>query len=49
MQHEWGDMVTHSTASLGTPANRVNTSDKVAPWTYDIRALMQDLARKRPR
>jgi len=33
---------------LGTLVNRVNTSDKVAPWTYGVRALMQDLARRRP-
>jgi hypothetical protein len=31
---------------LGTLVNRVNTSDKVAPWTYGLRALMQDLARR---
>jgi fumarylacetoacetate (FAA) hydrolase family protein len=42
-----GDVVTVSTATLGTLLNRVNTSDKVAPWTYGIRALMQDLNRRR--
>jgi fumarylacetoacetate (FAA) hydrolase family protein len=35
-----------STPRLGTLANRVNTSDKVAPWTYGIGALMRDLARR---
>ncbi|MGB4361928.1 MAG: fumarylacetoacetate hydrolase family protein, partial [Rhodoferax sp.] len=47
--HELGDVVTVSTATLGTLVNRVNTSDKVAPWTYGIRALMQDLNRRLPR
>lgn len=46
--HELDDVVTVSTATLGTLVNRVNTSDKVAPWTYGIRALMQDLIRRRP-
>jgi len=46
--HEVGDMVTVFTETLGTLVNRVNTSDKVAPWTYGVRALMQDLARRRP-
>jgi fumarylacetoacetate (FAA) hydrolase family protein len=45
--HELGDVVTVSTATLGCLVNRVNASDKVAPWTYGIRALMQDLNRRR--
>lgn len=44
--HEVGDIVTVSTPRLGTLANRVNTSDKVEPWTYGSRALMRDLARR---
>ncbi|MDB5871365.1 MAG: hypothetical protein JWQ07_807 [Ramlibacter sp.] len=44
--HEVGDIVTVSTPRLGTLANRVNTSDKVAPWTYGTAALMRDLARR---
>ncbi|MBA2674948.1 fumarylacetoacetate hydrolase family protein [Ramlibacter sp.] len=44
--HAVGDVVTVSTPSLGTLANRVNTSDRVAPWTYGTRALMRDLARR---
>jgi fumarylacetoacetate (FAA) hydrolase family protein len=44
--HEIADLVTVSTARLGTLANRVNTSDRVAPWTYGVRALMRDLARR---
>jgi fumarylacetoacetate (FAA) hydrolase family protein len=44
--HVVGDVVTVSTPRLGTLANRVNTSDKVAPWTYGTGALMRDLARR---
>jgi fumarylacetoacetate (FAA) hydrolase family protein len=46
--HVVGDIVTVSTPQLGTLANRVNTSDKIAPWTYGARALMRDLARRAP-
>ena len=44
--HEVGDVVSISTARLGTLANRVGTSDRVAPWTYGVRSLMRDLARR---
>jgi fumarylacetoacetate (FAA) hydrolase family protein len=44
--HVVGDVVTVSAPKLGTLANRVNTSDRVAPWTYGVRALMRDLARR---
>jgi fumarylacetoacetate (FAA) hydrolase family protein len=44
--HVVGDVVTVSTPQLGTLANRVNTSDRVAPWTYGATALMRDLARR---
>lgn len=44
--HVVGDVVTVSTPTLGTLVNRVNTSDRVAPWTYGVRALMKDLARR---
>jgi fumarylacetoacetate (FAA) hydrolase family protein len=44
--HEVGDIVTVSTPLLGTLVNRVNTSDRVAPWTYGTGALMRDLARR---
>jgi len=44
--HEVGDIVTVSTPRLGTLVNRVNTSDKVAPWKYGTSALMRDLARR---
>ena len=45
--HEVGDLVTVSTPLLGTLVNRVNTSDKIGPWTYGARALMRDLARRK--
>ncbi len=44
--HMVGDLVTVASPRLGTLANRVNTSDRVAPWTYGSRALMRDLARR---
>ena len=44
--HDLGDLVTVGTPLLGTLVNRVNTSDKIAPWTYGTRALMRDLARR---
>ncbi len=44
--HAVGDVVTVSTPRLGTLANRVNHTDKVAPWTYGAVALMRDLARR---
>ena len=44
--HEIGDIATVSTPQLGMLVNRVNTSDKIAPWTYGTRALMHDLARR---
>jgi fumarylacetoacetate (FAA) hydrolase family protein len=44
--HVVGDMVTVGTPRLGTLVNRVNTSDKIAPWTYGAGALMRDLARR---
>ncbi|MBC7729474.1 MAG: fumarylacetoacetate hydrolase family protein [Microbacteriaceae bacterium] len=44
--HVVGDVVTVSTPKLGLLVNRVNTSDRVAPWTYGIGMLMQDLGRR---
>jgi fumarylacetoacetate (FAA) hydrolase family protein len=44
--HVVGDTVSVSTPQLGTLVNRVNTSDRVAPWTYGVAALMRDLARR---
>jgi fumarylacetoacetate (FAA) hydrolase family protein len=44
--HVVGDLVTVGTPALGTLANRVGTSDRIAPWTYGTAALMRDLARR---
>ena len=44
--HVVGDWVQVSTPSLGCLANRVNTSDNIAAWTYGASALMRDLARQ---
>jgi fumarylacetoacetate (FAA) hydrolase family protein len=44
--HVVGDIVTVSTPKLGTLVNRVNHSDKVAPWTFGTGALMSNLARR---
>ena len=47
--HLVGDVVSVSTPKLGTLVNRVNHTDKVAPWTFGISALMASLAsRKQP-
>jgi len=45
--HVVGDIVTVTTPTLGALVNRVNHSDKVAPWTFGAVALMQNLARRR--
>jgi len=45
--HVVGDIVTVTTPTLGALVNRVNYSDKVAPWTFGAAALMQNLARRR--
>jgi fumarylacetoacetate (FAA) hydrolase family protein len=42
--HRVGDVVSIRSADLGTLRNRVNTSDKVKPWTFGLRALMANLA-----
>jgi len=44
--HVVGDVVTVATPQLGSLVNRVTTSDKAAPWTFGIAALMQSLARR---
>ena len=44
--HAVGDLVAISTPQLGTLVNRVNTSDRIPPWTYGAGALMRDLARR---
>ena len=35
--HLVGDVVTVSTPKLGTLVNRVNHTDKIAPWTFGVR------------
>jgi len=42
--HRVGDIVTIRSAQLGALRNRVNTSDKVRPWRFGLRALMANLA-----
>ena len=42
--HHVGDVVTIRSAQLGALCNRVNTSDKVRPWRFGLRALMANLA-----
>jgi fumarylacetoacetate (FAA) hydrolase family protein len=44
--HAVGDEVTVSSPKLGALTNRVNTCDKITPWTYGSRALMRDLAKR---
>ncbi|WIY51786.1 fumarylacetoacetate hydrolase family protein [Devosia sp. YIM 151766] len=43
--HRIGDLVSISTPSLGTLANRVNLSTKCPPWTYGTSHFLRDLAR----
>ena len=45
--HAVGDVVTVSASSLGSLVNRVNHSDKIAPWTFGAVALMKNLAERR--
>ena len=42
--HKLGDVVTISTPALGALINRVNHSDKTAPWRFGTAALMRNLA-----
>jgi fumarylacetoacetate (FAA) hydrolase family protein len=42
--HVAGDQVVVSTPTLGALVNRVNHSDKIAPWTFGSGALMKNLA-----
>ena len=44
--HAVGDTVTVSTPKLGGLTNRVNTCDKITPWTYGARDLMRSLGRR---
>jgi fumarylacetoacetate (FAA) hydrolase family protein len=44
--HVLGDIVTIATPRLGALVNRVNRSDRIAPWTFGARALFENLARR---
>lgn len=44
--HVVGDTVAITTPQLGTLFNRVTTSDQAPEWTYGVRALMKDLAKR---
>ncbi|MFC5463045.1 fumarylacetoacetate hydrolase family protein [Massilia niabensis] len=41
--HHLGDRVSISTPSLGTLTNDVQRSDQLAPWTFGVRALFDNL------
>lgn len=44
--HHLGDRVSISTPSLGTLVNTVGRSDQIEPWTFGVRALYNNLARR---
>lgn len=44
--HHPGDRVTIATPALGMLANTVGRSDGIAPWTFGVRALYRNLARR---
>jgi fumarylacetoacetate (FAA) hydrolase family protein len=44
--HKVGDAVSISSPRLGRLWNRVDDSDKVAPWTFGISALMRNLVQR---
>ena len=44
--HVVGDVVTVATPALGALVNRVNHSDRVAPWTFGALALINSLAQR---
>ena len=44
--HSLGDIVTVTTPGLGALVNRVDHSDRIPPWTFGVRALMGNLARR---
>ncbi len=45
--HHVGDIVTISTPLLGALINRVNHTDRIAPWTYGARNLLDNLLARR--
>jgi fumarylacetoacetate (FAA) hydrolase family protein len=42
--HHLGDRVSISTPALGSLVNQVQRSDRIAPWTFGLRALFDNLA-----
>jgi fumarylacetoacetate (FAA) hydrolase family protein len=44
--HVIGDIVTVATPRIGALVNRVNRSDRIEPWTFGTRALIETLARR---
>jgi fumarylacetoacetate (FAA) hydrolase family protein len=44
--HVVGDVVAVTTPRLGALVNRVNHTDRIAPWTFGAVALMKNLARR---
>jgi fumarylacetoacetate (FAA) hydrolase family protein len=44
--HRVGDVVTISSPKLGTLVNRVNHSDRAAPWMFGVGALMRSLSER---
>jgi len=44
--HHVGDVVQIRSARLGELVNRIELSERLAPWTYGVRELMQHLARR---
>jgi fumarylacetoacetate (FAA) hydrolase family protein len=44
--HKLGDRVSIRSARLGELCNRVTHSERAAPWTFGLRALMANLARR---
>jgi fumarylacetoacetate (FAA) hydrolase family protein len=44
--HHLGDRVSIATPSLGTLVNTVGRSDQLPPWTFGVRALYNNLARR---
>jgi fumarylacetoacetate (FAA) hydrolase family protein len=45
--HKVGDVVTIRTGKLGALVNRVDHSDRIPPWRFGARALMENLAARR--
>jgi len=45
--HQVADVVTIATPKLGALVNKVNFTDKVAPWTFGLTALIKNLAQRK--